>query len=124
MELSEYCKTLSATDRAVYLDKIRNANVSGDPYALQKSEFNGDYESYPPVTYPDICDYLISSPNPEYNFQSMKCHKSLKAHNFFTSGWVKEVVVSQTSRQPSTSAASGHPVIVRGRVSIYPNIPV
>ncbi|KAK4325800.1 hypothetical protein Pmani_003633 [Petrolisthes manimaculis] len=46
----------------------------------------------------------------------MKCHKSLKAHNFFTSGWVKEVNVAPTTGLDSPGSSQSSPVIVRGRV--------
>ena len=124
MEPSIYCAKLTETDRAVYFKKLRYSNIQVDPYALCKTQLSGDIEYHPPVTYLDICDYLISSPNPEYNFKSMKCHKSLKAHNFFTSGWVKEVMVSKVGLTPSTSASNKpatshlHPVTVRGRLCI------
>ncbi|KAK4320652.1 hypothetical protein Pmani_008485 [Petrolisthes manimaculis] len=46
----------------------------------------------------------------------MKCHKSLKAYNFFTSGWVKEVNVAPTTGLDSPGSSQSSPVIVRGRV--------
>lgn len=119
MEQSSYLRSLSTTDHASYLQKLSSAGVSVDPYAVPKSKFNGDYEHYPCVTYLDMIDYFISSPNPDYNYKTMKCHKSLKAHNIFTSGWVKEVIVAPTTGLDAAGSSQSSPVIVRGRVIIY-----
>lgn len=58
---------------------------------------------------PDVCNYLEYSPNPDYNNQTMKCHKILEAHNFFTRGYVRKVGVAES--------ISGEAVIVRISVS-------
>ena len=77
---------------------------------MRKEHISVYVDAYPQVTYPDICDYLVTSPNPDYSFKTMKAHKSLEAHKFFTSGWVKEVGV--------VIAAQDQPVIITGRVCI------
>lgn len=109
MGYSKYYTSLSVEEKLKYDDKLKSAGVKVVPYGLKSTEICSDVEQYPPISYPDLCDYLVSFPNPDNNYQTMKCHKSLQAHNFFTSGWVKEVGVAESS--------PAEDVIIRGRVS-------
>lgn len=77
MEYSKYYLSLSVSDKEDYIRKLRRANVDCDPYCVRKQDMSQDMQDYPPITYPSMCNYLVASPNPDYNFESMMSHKSL-----------------------------------------------
>ncbi|KAH9366634.1 hypothetical protein HPB48_018162 [Haemaphysalis longicornis] len=66
-----------------------------DPYMLSiGTDATTDADFLPATTYPDIYNYLVLSTN--YATQDeMRMVKSLEAHNFFTSGWVRGLAAKQ-----------------------------
>ena len=75
-----------------YLQKIELINGLA-PYSIRKKDWTSTkVDDYPSVTYPDIVNYLIFSPNP-YSSDGLKSYKGLDAYNQFQEGWVSDVKV-------------------------------
>ena len=53
-----------------------------------------DWQEWPDVEYGDVFNYLIESPS-VYTGKLLKAYKSLDAYNFFASGWVDNVSVTE-----------------------------
>lgn len=89
-----YFEDLVGPARARYTAKV--AMCEGvDPYTLRiGKDAIADAELLPSTTYPDIYNYLVLATN--YATQEeMRAYKSLDAHNFFTSGFVKGLAATQ-----------------------------
>ena len=87
-----YIDTLDSRAKARYLEKL---SVIGkqDPYTIPSSRYSADPDLLPPVTYPDIYNYLVNGPSP-YTSDDLKCFKGLDAYNQFVNGWVRDVVAT------------------------------
>lgn len=75
-----------------YVDKLKYLGLETCPYEIPASEWIDDVSVWPPVTYPDIYNYLIESSG-QYTPDSLKAYKSLDAYNFVVSGWVKPLYI-------------------------------
>ncbi len=75
--------------------KLIHCIIGLDPYSIDNALFERDSEGFPNVTvsYADIVNYLVFSPNPAYTRDQMKAFKGLDAYNQFTSGWVQDAMV-------------------------------
>ena len=85
----DHLKTLDTAARKRYEEKI-DLIGGEDPYTMDSDSFSSDPIAFPNVTYPDIVNYLISSPSP-YTLEKLKAYKGLEAYNQFVSGWVRDV---------------------------------
>ena len=63
-------------------------------YILPRSELNLD--NWPDIEYPDIYNYLISTPS-LYTKDMLKAYKSLESYNYFISRWVGDVCMHKVS---------------------------
>ena len=107
-EKLSYQKQLSSADKAIYLQKL--VAIDGvDPCDLTESSFESDPSIFPDISYADIVNYLVFSPNPAFSLEQMKAYKGLEAHNQFTSGWVRNVGVLYHTKSRA---------IISGRVSV------
>ncbi|KAM7287288.1 uncharacterized protein ISCGN_030979 [Ixodes scapularis] len=62
-----------------------------DPYTLRVgTNTTSDADLLPATTHVDIINYLVLSTS-YISLLQMKAYKSLEAHNYFTSGWVKSL---------------------------------
>ena len=52
-----------------------------------------EWQDWPEVQYPDIFNYLITTPSP-YTMQELKAYNSLEGYKQFVDGWVSDVKVS------------------------------
>jgi len=87
--LSNHARSLTGDVKRRYLDKIEVLGPR-DPYFLMKDSsivWTTDSEILPPITYPDIFNYLVLTKS-FYTLEQFKAYKSLDAYNFFVSGWV------------------------------------
>ena len=76
--------------RARYIDKI--AAVKGmDPYEIGAKEWGKSADLLPPLTYPDLVNYLVFGVS-AYTMQQFKAFKSLEAHQQFVNGWVHDLL--------------------------------
>lgn len=57
------------------------------PYELPLEAWVDDITTWPPLEFPDIVLYLITTPG-EFTRERLKAYKSLEAYNYFASGWV------------------------------------
>ena len=49
-------------DKTKQRHKVKINNIEGyDPYQMKKEELSGDISKFPPVTYPDIVNYILFS---------------------------------------------------------------
>lgn len=94
-DTSEYVASLSRDDRARYATKIGLCGI--DPFLLDAREcvFNADL--WPHITVMDIHDFLVSRTS-FITSKQLKNYKALEAHNYVTSGWVKEPWVKQAGQ--------------------------
>lgn len=85
-----YYAQLIGSARARYEEKVRMCD-GVDPYTLRPgTDTTTDVNALPEVTHGDIVNYLVYSSS-FVTLQEMKAFKSLEAHNYFTSGWVKSL---------------------------------
>ena len=64
-----------------------------DPYAKKnQAPWSTESTTWPEVEYPDVYNYLVSTPSP-YTKQEMKAYKSLEGYKYFVDGWVAKVLV-------------------------------
>jgi len=87
--LSNHARSLTGDVKRRYLDKIEVLGPR-DPYLLMKDSsiiWTTDSDILPPITYPDIFNYLVLTKS-FYTLEQFKAYKSLDAYNFFVSGWV------------------------------------
>jgi len=113
-QFSQYFNSLECPEtRARYQQKI--SEIGLDPYTLKKSDWNGDIDKFPEITWPDLVMYLVFGIN-EFTIEKdqFKAFKSLEAYNQFVCGWVRDVVVKEF---PNTSTC-----LLSCRVSNFPSI--
>lgn len=92
--MPSYFDELIGAARARYEVKVKMCD-DVDPYRLSiGSDATADADLLPSTTYADIFNYLVLTTN-FVTHEQMKAYKSLEAHNFFTSGWVKGIAVKQ-----------------------------
>ncbi|KAG0443227.1 hypothetical protein HPB47_015152 [Ixodes persulcatus] len=60
-----------------------------DPFTLKATDLKKDWKLWPQLDAGDIIDYLVRKTS-YLTRKEMKAYKSLEAHNYLTSGWVKE----------------------------------
>lgn len=82
-----YVDTLSSGDKLRYASK--STACGGDPYAMNRSDFSEDESLWPRIGLVEINEYLVLSTS-YLTKKQMKAHRSLEAHNYVTSGWVKK----------------------------------
>lgn len=89
-----YFDELVGPTRARYKEKI--ALCDGvDPYELRVgAQAAVDASLLPTVTHVDIINYLVLSTN-YVSLDQMKAYKSLDSHNYFTSGWVRNITAKK-----------------------------
>lgn len=74
-----------------YWQKLKLINIDCCPYQLPADSWLDDPTKWPQLEYPEVYDYLISTPG-VFTRESMKNRKSLESHNQFISGWVRTVL--------------------------------
>ena len=92
---SQYFTDLEPTDKQRYLKKLtlNNNHVLPNPYAITEG-WEDNVLLLPDIAYPDIYNYLIETPS-EYTKDKLKAYKSLEAYNFFVSGHVHDVSITE-----------------------------
>ena len=99
MKLSEctsarYANNLDDIHRKSYIEKItcsinEKEIILPDQYASHETlEWKDDLALFPPVSYPCLYNYLITSIGP-YIGESLRCIESREAYNFYESDHVK-----------------------------------
>ncbi|CAN7950895.1 unnamed protein product [Ixodes pacificus] len=107
-----YHDELQGEERRRYEAKIAMCGL--DPFTLKATDLKKDWKLWPQLDAGDIIDYLVRKTS-YLTRKEMKAYKSLEAHNYLTSGWVKEpslktigtdavVVVSEVNHSQSLSA--------------------
>ena len=76
-----YIHTLDSRAKARYIEKLSVIDKL-DPYTIPSSKYSADPDLLPPVTYPDIYNYLVNDPSP-YTSDDLKYFKGLDAYNLF-----------------------------------------
>ena len=67
-----------------------------DPYRTAPDVWIGSPESWPDVSFPDICTYLLFSPSP-CTKDDLKAYKSTEAWKYVTSGYVSGIKLLKMS---------------------------
>ena len=60
----DYRRSLNTKDLQTYLTKLEILGGNVDPYGIPSSDFSKDVSVWPEITYPDLVNYLVFSPNP------------------------------------------------------------
>ncbi|XP_016366014.1 uncharacterized protein LOC107706719 [Sinocyclocheilus rhinocerous] len=89
-ESGPYRDKLNVNAKQRYFEKLKTIN-DVDPYELPAPEWISDPEALPPLTYPDIVNYLVFGLS-AYTITQFKCYKSLDAYEQFCSGWVQDLL--------------------------------
>jgi hypothetical protein len=63
-----------------------------DPYPLLDAKWVNDPTKWPTLEFPQVYTYLIESPG-IFTKEQLKVYKSLKAYNYYISGWVQTVLL-------------------------------
>ncbi|KAK9958524.1 hypothetical protein ABG768_008314 [Culter alburnus] len=84
-----YREKLNNTAKQRYLEKLLDINTI-DPYDLPVTEWTKNPEALPPLTYPDIVNYLVYGIS-AYTMQQFRSFKSLEAYQQFCCGWVQDL---------------------------------
>ncbi|WAQ98836.1 hypothetical protein MAR_023209, partial [Mya arenaria] len=74
-----------------YLAKLKIVGIDECPYNLPEVIWQNNPTKWPDVQWPDVCNYLMETPEGVYTKESMKNFKTLEAHIFFLSGFVQTV---------------------------------
>ncbi|KAH6920674.1 hypothetical protein HPB50_028337 [Hyalomma asiaticum] len=89
-----YYSDLTGPERLRYAEKVEMCDRI-DPFTLRPgTDTSSDVNVFPDICYGDIANYLVFSAN-YLTLEEMKAFKSTKAHNYFTSGWVKGLSAKQ-----------------------------
>lgn len=83
---SAYVASLCDADKERYAAKIKACGV--DPFSLDALDCAVDVNLWPRINMCDIHDYLVSRTS-FVTRKQLKAYRSLEAHNYVTSGWVK-----------------------------------
>ena len=84
LKLSDYVKTLSNDDLAIYLDKltVSDQKMLPDPYSLSKEQWTNNAKLWPDIGYPDIYNDSVDGVN-LYTKKELKKYKSLDGYDYF-----------------------------------------
>ena len=96
---SKYAMGLDSVARERYerkLELFSGGFKVPDPFAMKESEWSLDMTKWPPVEYADLFNYFINTPG-IYTKESLKAYKSLDGYDYFVSGHVHEVFISEIS---------------------------
>lgn len=105
MRLSAYARGLKEPEKLRYEEKVPLCG-GVDPLDLNEAEVKCDVNLLPRVDFTDIKDYLVHATS-FITREQLKSYKALEAHNYLTSGWVKE---------PRLKALAESRVVIIGRV--------
>ena len=86
---SDYIQSLPPDVKQRYESKT--AVIGCDPYSIVVGDFNRDATKWPQVGFPDIMNYLISSPS-AYTSEQLKKYKSLDAYKYYQDGWIRQIL--------------------------------
>ena len=93
---STYYQELPQDAKKRYEEKLNLLGAMvNDPYATVprgSDLWSTDSLMWPKVEYPDIYNYLISTPSP-YTKDELKAYKSIEAYKYFVDGWVSNSLV-------------------------------
>lgn len=87
---NNYANSLDECNRPIYKSKIDYC-AGIDPYEISYDTCETDWNLFPNIQHGDIVNYLVFSTS-SATLQQMKAYKSMEAHNFFTSGFVKQEI--------------------------------
>ena len=83
---SKYYQGLNIEAKKRYDVKLGILGSLSDPYSgLKNLPANLEWQHWPSIEYPDIYNYLITTPS-LYTKDKLKEYKSLEAYKYFTSG--------------------------------------
>lgn len=107
--MSEYYKSLNATSRLRYVEKLGylSLNEAEDPYA-NRDKFKDDMSKWPPVEFGHIFCYYVERPG-LYTRKELLQWKSLDGYNYFQSCHVREVKVWEIGCNCSILMAAVNP---------------
>ena len=98
LKFSKYFAELqNDADKRRYRDKVSVLGCQEDPYCRMERKDactrSVEWVDWPNVFYPDVYNYLISTPS-EYTHEMLKAYKSMDGYNFFMNGWINNILVT------------------------------
>ena len=94
--MSQFYRQLDSVGKRRYREKLDMLHLDMDPYLTAPDVWIGSPESWPDVTFPDICTYLLFSPSP-CTKDDLKAYKSTEAWKYVTSGYVSGIKLLKIS---------------------------
>ena len=92
--LLSYYYSLEESSKSRYKEKLALLGGITDPYITMDQDTESlHWQNWPEVTYPDIFNYLITTPSP-YTMQELRAYKSLEGYKQFVDGWIFNIKVS------------------------------
>ena len=82
---STYYQELDDEAKVRYRKKLAMLSHVDDPYIIARQSAVTDWQQWPEVKYPDIFNYLVTTPS-LYTQDQLKAYKSLDAYNFLVNG--------------------------------------
>jgi len=82
-----YQDSLDSASRVRYKKKLQLLGLQQCPYAVNKSCLIDDVGCWPPVSWPELHEYLVNSVG-QFTNAAMKAYKSLEAYKYYSDGWV------------------------------------
>ena len=94
---SDYYYRLEEAAKIRYKEKLAILGGINDLYLTMENNLDClEWQDWPEVQYPDIYNYLITTPSP-HTKEEMKAYKSLEGYRQFVDGWVSNVKVCTIS---------------------------
>ena len=98
LKFSKYfAKLQNDDDKRQYQNKVSSLGCQEDLYCPRKQKGactrSIEWVDWPSVCYPDVYNYLISTPS-EYTHEMLKAYKSMDGYNFFMNGWISNILVT------------------------------
>lgn len=95
MELAPYIlSVLKGEDKERYV--IKCSKIGVDPFNIPRHKFKDvttvQEDELPDLDYGNIYSYLINFKS--YTNKTLQAYKSLDAYKYFTSGWVREILIT------------------------------
>lgn len=104
-QYSSYYYALDENARKRYKENLQKLGEATNPYLKWQTGTTIEWQLWPEVEYPNIYNFLIATPS-LFTSDSLKAYKSLDAYNYYISGWIDNIHVTNVPCCPGTHLIS------------------